>query len=1222
MAEGWGPPSETPEPKPLSAPSASSGWGPPADEAKPESGPMPGPIDSLVAGVKKSISDLGQSAEVASGKKPTDVPPDTNPAAAPFAWKDALEPSKGLSKVAYQTGESGPTVAGGVAGGLLGSLAGPIGTGVGGIAGAATGAALQTVGPAFAQELKKHPEDPDGAWDKAVQSTMVSGAASGASWAAFPLRFFKGPIKNLAFQAFGVQPGISATQKVAQNVITGDPATSGLGQTYAQGVIGTAVPAIGHLALRGKFGEPETTPEAPTPAESLAKANEYLQQSQDHINSSMAPGTPPDLARKLLNKADDLHQAANYELDRHAAPARAAAKQQQAEQLEQQAQAPGVPPVDAQELRNQAFELRRDADHDLFIHNIPPPLPERTGLLGRLKQSYINNIQPELGSEAALKADAVVAGYKSRKAQIEDSIIKHGTETYRYKWNNVPWDDQKKFISAYEQGYGVPQDLVAKFPWMEEAYKEYKRNSDMDYRNEVQMGSKAHYVEDYFPHRWKDTAAAQKVFTQENMLKSMGPKWFQKARDYDLVEFGEANGLELKEKNVQDMVTGRRLAGAEFINKMEMLHNLQAIGIATPLEGAPAHIINPKIVGSPFHWEPVTAPNSERWLIAPDAQSLWKNGVEAQGLWNNETGVGSSFRGWMKVKSAWVPIKLGLSLFHPVHVAHILGVNNISRGLRETFGSGQQGLYRRFVAMPEAMLQTIGDAVFAATPYAPFTGKKMMKAWTTPKELQTPRQAADVKLLNEAGISAQLSEQMRMKAEQGFKDALSKSQYLRAIPKGALLGYEKTLGAIFEKWIPSLKVAALKREAELLLRRRPDLVNDDVSRQVAMRALGKSIDNRFGEMFYGSLFWNRTLKDASIGSFLSLGWNLGFAREFGGGAFEPIVRRMMDAPNPSRKLIRDTTNKTTNMFIYAMTAATINGLMNKGLSGDDPSGLDYIFPRIGGLNPDGSPRRITNAFYTREVPMAEKNIEERQSVIGGLSQMLYHKMMFAPFIEMGQNKDYFGNQIMDENSPMYQQMWQLGKHLVGDQLNPMSIAGAKRALELSGKPHDTASVLKQLGDRDVYMPLLGFGPAPSYASKSALDNRIQFLFRKYVAPEAKSFDVAARSKERSEARTAYLGAMQRGDKDTQMEAAKKLASLGVATKQISKLQPGGSTEYMFSRLQGDDQKALLKRMTPEEFKQFYPKANKKMRQSDPQINELAQRYFNQPAKSGWGAPSP
>lgn len=1199
-------------PLPLSSPPPDEDKGDVAPWLKPEkkddAGPMPGPIDALTAGVKHAVSDVGQSTEALEGKTPTPAASDTNPAASPFEMRDLLEPSRGLSKLAYQTGQGSPSIAGGVLGGVAGSFVEPgLGTAIGGAGGAAIGAALQTIGPSFAQELKKNPKDPDGSWSRAVESSLASGAASGASWALFPAKVFQGPVKNLAFQAFGVQPAVNVAEKATQNVITGDPVTKDLGEAYTQGAVGTVVPAVGHAAIKGRFGEPDSIDSNPTPADSAAKATELRAQAQQHLTNANQPGIPPDLARKYQSKADNLFEAADVEEDRHQAPIRLQQKLQQADQLDQQAQTQSHPLI-AQAMKDQASALRDSARQDAFVANIPPPLEQK----GKLVESYLNNIDPASRSEAALKADSVIAGYKSAEAQLRDSLLKRGSETYRYKWNDVPWDDQKRFISSYEQGLGVPQDLAAKFPWMDKAYWEYKRQSDLDYRNEVAMGSKAHYVEDYFPHRWTDPDKARQVFQQDNVLKAMGPKWFQKARDYELIEFGEANGLQLREHNVQDMITGRRLAGADMINKMQMLHELQKIGVATPLEQAPPQVLNPKMVGSPFHWEPVSAPNSDRWLIAPDAQTLWKNGVEAKGLWANESGLGDAFRGWMKVKSAWVPIKLSLSLFHPVHVAHINMVNNMSRALNETFGAGQQGLLRRFAAMPEAMLQSVGDTFFrAAIPGVPFAGKRLMKSWVTPKEMQTPQQAADVKLMNEAGISAQMSEQMRMRAEQGFKDAWSQSRYLASLPSAAKLGIEKTIGTIFEKWIPSLKVAALQREAEALFRSRPDLINDETNRRVALRALGKQIDNRFGEMFYGGLFWNRTLKDASIGSFLSLGWNLGFAREFGGGFFEPIVRRMIDAPNPTRKLVRDTTNKTTNMFVYALTAATINGIMNKSMSGDDATGMDYVFPRIGGLNPDGSPRRITNAFYTREVPMAMKNIEERQSVTGGLMQMLYHKMMFAPFIEMATNRDYFGYQITDENSPAYQQIYQFGKHLIGDQLNPMSISGAKRALELSGKPHDTADVLRQLSDRDVYMPLLGFGPAPAYASKSAMDNRIQFLFRKYVAPESKSFDVSARSKDRSDARTAYIGAIQRKDDAAKMEAAHKLQSLGVATKEINKLRPGGSTEYMFSRLPGEDQAALMKQMTPEEFKTYYPKANKKMRQSNEDIVKLARKYYNQ-----------
>ena len=56
--------------------------------------------------------------------------------------------------------------------------------------------------------------------------------------------------------------------------------------------------------------------------------------------------------------------------------------------------------------------------------------------------------------------------------------------------------------------------------------------------------------------------------------------------------------------------------------------------------------------------------------------------------------------------------------------------------------------------------------------------------------------------------------------------------------------------------------------------------------------------------------------------------------------------------------------------------------------------------------------------------MALKNMQERQNVVSGLAQMLYHKMLFSPFVEMGTNRDYFGNSIRDENSPAYQQIYQ------------------------------------------------------------------------------------------------------------------------------------------------------------------------------------------------------
>jgi len=1151
---GW----ESAAPEAPKAPA--KGW---ESEASPTL-PMPGIMEATSQGVKSAIAGLGQTVTAFSSVAPEPIK-ETSPAAAPFEWKDLAEPiNRGLPKVGYRMGAASPTLAAGVLGGMGGSAAGtlaagPAGTVAGGIGGgvigSAAGAAVQTIGPVFAEELKKNPNDPQKAWDSALHQAEISGAFAGASWAAFPIRFFQGPVKQLAFQALGVQPGLAVGEQATKNVVAGKPVTDDLGHAYVEGAVGTTVPAVGHALVSGGLrGKPPVPEPPPTPAQV------QLKQMSDQ-------------------------------------------KRTQADALDQMATLPGTTPQDKWAFNKQADQVRQQANHDDFQASLPQdPIKDRKGL----SKTWVENFQPELVSDKALKTEPLFSKFKSGVAQMKDAVIARAEENY-YKWNKVPFDETRRFLEAYELGQALPPDLVARYPWMNERATKYREWLKQAYQDENRSGSKAAFFDDYFPHIWKDPAAARKVFQNANLPQALGPKWFQKARYYDLIEHGIQNGLELKSHNPEDLVAMRLVSGADMRAKMDLLGELHANGVAVPTEMAPHNILNPGR-GDPHPWKEVIAPNSSKWMIAPDVQPLWENAVVAKGLWANEALPGTLFNKWMTLKNAWVPIKLGLSLFHPIHVAHISISNNVSRALGETFGKGQQSLGRRAVAIPEAVAQSVMDTALALPIGTPYKGKQMRQAWMTTPDKQTPQQKADVKLMNEAGISAQLPEQMRIAAKRDFHNALKDGKYLSAIYPGVRRTMEKATGWIFEQWIPNLKVAAVKREAETLFRRDPSLLNDPQRRMIAMRAIGKQVDNRFGEMFYGSLFWNRTVKDASIGSFLSLGWNLGFSREFIGGALEPAARRMIDAPTPTRALIRSTTNKATNALVYTFTAMTINALINKSMTGENPEGMDYIFPRIGGLNPDGSPRRISNPFYTREVPMAEKNIEERQSTIGGLSQMLYHKLMFAPFVEMGTNRDYFGRNIYDENAPGFKQVYQFGKHLLTEQLNPMSISGAKKALELSGKPHTTADVFKQITDSDVIMPIMGFGPAPAYASKSATQNRISYLYNKYVAPSSKPYTESENSKERADARNAYLMAQQKGDRTKMLESAQTMAKLGVKGQNIVKMRPGGNIEYMFQRLPESQQIDLMKQMDPKEFKEFYPKASRKSR-ADAEIKLLSQFYY-------------
>lgn len=1206
MADDWA--LEPTQPKaPITTGSAGvDDWAVPQQATVGDSGPMPDIGEAALQGIKRGIGDVGQSVTLNTSRAS-----EASPAAADFEWGDAAEPlAKAGPKIAYRLGQGSPTLAAGVAGGVAGSLVSPgIGTAIGGVGGAAAGAALQTVGPSFSEELRRTPQDPDEAWDRALKHAAVAGAFSGASWALFGSNFFEGPLKQLAFQAFGVQPGAAVAEKATQNAISGDPITKDLGKAYVEGAVGTSVPMLGHMALKGRFGEPASVDTGPTQQNITDMARDKLDRAQEFDAQANDPNTSPVLAQQLNGRADRLRDAAMFDFDRLQAPARMQQKLAQAEQLEQQAQTAPTP-ADAADLQQQAHALRRDADYDGFIANMPPPMPKREGTIGKFKDSWINNIQPEMASDTALKVDPVFAQFKSKIAQAKDALIASG-EKYYYKFNKMPDNERIDYMRAIETGSALPADLVQKHPWLPEAAVTQRNALDLAYRMEQQMGSRSAFIEDYFPHIWKKPQAARDLMDQGSIAQSMGGTWFQKSRYYDLIDHGLANGLELKNTNPQELVTSRLLSGVDMMEKTRLLHDLERNGVAVPQVVAPHEITNPG-KNNPNPWAPVNSPDGTRWLVAPDAQPLWKNAVDAKGLWANENLPGQAFRGWMKYKNFSVPIKLGLSLFHPLHVFHINAASNLSRALHETLGSGQQGLLRRAASVPEAAIQTATDALMALPIGTPFRGKNMRQAWLTEPSKQTPAQQAMVKMMTEAGVSGQLSEQLKIAAKRNLSDSWNEGQYHRLLPNLGRRFMEAISAPIFEHWIPNLKMAAVARETESLFRRRPDLMDDPVQRRVAMRAIGKEVENRFGEMFYGGLFWNRTLKDSLIGSFLSLGWNLGFVREFGGGALEPLGRRMMGPPTPTRKTIRDVAHKSTNAMVYMMSAFAINAMINKSMTGDDAQGMDYIFPRIGGLNPDGSPRRITNPFYSREIPMAEKNIEERQSLVGGLSQMIYHKMMFAPVMEMGTNRDYFGYQIYDPNAPGWKQSMQFFKHYAEDNMLPMSVTGAKRSLQLSGKPipQTPSDYLKSLKDPDVLGPMMGFGPAPSYASKSALENRIGHLFQEHVAAETKPFEFAEQAKLRADARTEYMGAIQRNDKEAIQASAMKLAQLGVTTKQMAKTQPGETMLYMYSRLPWSDQKALLKDMQKDEFKRYFIRTGKKAK-ADPEVLALAQKYFKQ-----------
>jgi hypothetical protein len=175
---------------------------------------------------------------------------------------------------------------------------------IGGSLGAAALSAAQTLGPAYAAELQKTPNDPEGAWNRAWRQAEISGAFAGASWAVFPARFFQGPVKQLVFQIFGAQPALAVGERVTRNVVEGRPATEGVGEAYGQGVVGTLTPGLGHSIvgspLRTRVPAGDGGRPGPTSGEARGQAGSseqssptaHPQRSAEEITRDIVQGKP------------------------------------------------------------------------------------------------------------------------------------------------------------------------------------------------------------------------------------------------------------------------------------------------------------------------------------------------------------------------------------------------------------------------------------------------------------------------------------------------------------------------------------------------------------------------------------------------------------------------------------------------------------------------------------------------------------------------------------------------------------------------------------------------------------------------------------------------------------------------------------------------------------------------------------------------------------------
>jgi hypothetical protein len=233
---------------------------------------------------------------------------------------------------------------------------------------------------------------------------------------------------------------------------------------------------------------------------------------------------------------------------------------------------------------------------------------------------------------------------------------------------------------------------------------------------------------------------------------------------------------------------------------------------------------------------------------------------------------------------------------------------------------------------------------------------------------------------------------------------------------------------------------------------------------------------------------------------------------------------------------------------------------------------------------DGSPRRITNMTYLRKIPTLIKHIQEHGgNILAGAREMLWTKLMFEPLKEAWENRNYYGYNIRDENAPWYKQVWQTITHGFSD-LTPISVSSAQRALDTGGT-----------WSKDAVLAVLGFGPAPAYAEKSAIQNRISHLYNEHVAPQSRTYQEGEVSHEKMRARTRLLQALHSKDPEAIKQAKVDAIKAGYSVAAVGAIGRTPSDVFLFSKLPEADQQAILRQANAQEFERYIGHAHMKLR---------------------------
>ena len=664
---------------------------------------------------------------------------------------------------------------------------------------------------------------------------------------------------------------------------------------------------------------------------------------------------------------------------------------------------------------------------EFYEQDIVPAVKSFLGWMPRDIQKIVNVFSPRTGvPEEGLNIIMKALGERNKKMFEIDQKM----GGWEKMFSKMSEKERVEFIDRIKTGQ--PQ----KTPELQQIADIMRLWDDAVYSEIVKYRPSVPYLENHFRVFWRkpDEESLRNVLYELLAHRPLeGSKGFMKRHTLETISEGIERGLKPRSTNPVTLFKMAQADAMKFVTAQRMWEALKEKGFAKfvrfgkrPPEGYAR--LDDRIARVYFPVEEGMV-NAGEWFVEKNVARLLNNFLSRDLI--RDWGIGHSLL-WLKNHTT--AIELSLSPFHFIFETVEAAGSQFGIGLMRVIN---QGLLQLNPAAAAKGLREMATSPLAAHGFAKLGGKVIRYIKDPAEFIKTTGGQSFIKQFPDAmqiindlfagGGKLSMWEGYRVNSIKAFQEALSAEKqgirkgenYIGAVIRLAPALNEMLMKPLFEVYIPRLKIGVFFKEySQQLEQYAKELAEGKISRNKLARETWDRVENRFGEMNFDNLFWNRTFKTALQFMFRSVTWKLGNIRGFGGGVVgqakefaEPlkfVYTQLKGRPYEFRAPRLDPSMAWLTGIV--VTTVTLSTIIQKAFTGEWPSELrDYFFPKTGQRDREGNQIRVSVPTYFRDLlSLKRAPLTYIEHSFSGL---------FSKLLEAWHNQDFYGNFIYDPQDP-------------------------------------------------------------------------------------------------------------------------------------------------------------------------------------------------------------